>query len=159
MIWLLDKSSWFITGNPACICSEYTLQQFYCGYTWWSCDSEGLCSGTIASIEVWIMGTPLFYEYSAHYDRGDGIEKEGDGKKGWKEMEWSSANGFDVFKLRFPEKVLVCCLTLIESMLMPEWKIQKMSLSSSEWFTVQMLKLFDGFVSRRMQCCWLQLNW
>jgi len=26
--------------------------------------------------DVWIMGTPLFYEYSAHYDRGDGIEKE-----------------------------------------------------------------------------------
>ena len=22
------------------------------------------------------MGTPLFYEYSAHYDRGDGLEKD-----------------------------------------------------------------------------------
>ena len=25
---------------------------------------------------IWILGTPLFYEYTAHYDRGDGSGKE-----------------------------------------------------------------------------------
>ena len=25
--------------------------------------------------DVWIFGTPLFYEFTAHYDRGDGKEK------------------------------------------------------------------------------------
>lgn len=53
------------------------------------------------------MGTPLFYEYSAHYDRGDGIEKEGDGGRDGR--RWNEVLLFFLMcLLRFPEKVLVC---------------------------------------------------
>lgn len=31
---------------------------------------------TISDGQIWIMGTPLFYEYTAHYDRGSGAEDQ-----------------------------------------------------------------------------------